>query len=189
MNATADASFGPRLSDRFDTLKFEQAVFSIGPSAVLSFASPLRIAILARRQPTFRADALLWFKMTFFFYLAFGWLNWRCGLYPHRLYALESRWLFPDVVAMGSLLYAEHRYSHSPSTMISLYLSVTILLETASIRSLFLRGGLFAFAIVSVAALAVKLLLLALEEIPKRELSAPATFRETSSVIWNRSVF
>ncbi|PHH80624.1 hypothetical protein CDD80_627 [Ophiocordyceps camponoti-rufipedis] len=196
MNTTADASFGPRLPDRFDfTLSFEQVVFSIGPSAVLLLASPLRIATLARRKPTFRSDALLWFKMICIL-LLFGlrlaelalWIVSSPSLRTRTTLAAASLSL-AVVVALGSLLYAEHRYSHSPSTLISLYLSVTILLDIASIRSLFLRGGLFAFAIVSVAALVVKLLLLAFEEVPKRELSAPVTSKETSSGLWNRSVF
>jgi hypothetical protein len=64
MNATADTTFGPQLKGHFDfTLLFEQSIFSIGPSTVLLVASLLRIAVLARRQPSFDASTLLWIKL------------------------------------------------------------------------------------------------------------------------------
>lgn len=94
-----------------------------------------------------------------------------------------------DVVAMGSLLYAEHRYSYSPSMLLSVYLSITILLDVANVRSLFLRGSLDAVGAVTSAALALKLLILLLEEVPKRGPSVLGISKETSSGLWNRSAF
>ena len=90
-----------------------------------------------------------------------------------------------DVLAMGFLLYAEHRFSRSPSLLLGIYLTITILLDVAIIRSLFLRGNMTAIGAVTSAALAAKILILILEEIPKRG----STSRELSGGLWNRSAF
>jgi ATP-binding cassette subfamily C (CFTR/MRP) protein 1 len=92
-------------------------------------------------------------------------------------------------MAMGSLLYAEHRYSYSPSMLLSLYLSITILLDIAIVRSLFLRGDLNTVAAVASAAVSAKLVILVLEEVPKRGSTTTRTSKELSSGLWNRSVF
>lgn len=74
--------------------------------------------------------------------------------------------------------------------LLSIYLSITILLDIAVVRSLFLRADLGAVGAVSAAAVAVKLLILALEEIPKRGSAASLkTSNEVASGLWNRSVF
>jgi ATP-binding cassette, subfamily C (CFTR/MRP), member 1 len=90
---------------------------------------------------------------------------------------------------MGSLIYAEHRYSYSPSLLLSVYLSITILLDIVYVRSLFLRRTLDAIGAVTAAALAAKLLVLVLEEIPKRGPGVLKTSKELSSGLWNRSAF
>lgn len=89
---------------------------------------------------------------------------------------------------MGLLLYAEHRYSYSPSMLSSMFLSITALLDIAIIRSLFLRRTLVALSATTSAAVAIKLVLLVLEEFPKQE-SVRETSKEFSSGLWNRSVF
>lgn len=94
-----------------------------------------------------------------------------------------------DVIVIGSLLYAEHRYSYSPSLLLGVYLSITILLDIAYIRSLFLRGSLDTIGAVTTAILAAKLLVLVLEEIPKRGPAFLKTSKEFSSGLWSRSVF
>jgi ATP-binding cassette subfamily C (CFTR/MRP) protein 1 len=84
------------------------------------------------------------------------------------------------VVAMVSLVYTEHRYSDTPSMLLSIYLTISILLDIALVRSLFLRGGpLLAIAALTSTALAIKILLIVLEEAPK----------ERSSGLWNRTIF
>lgn len=91
---------------------------------------------------------------------------------------------------MVSLVYAEHHYSDSPSLLLSIYLTISILLDIALVRSLFLRGGLLlAIATLTSAALAVKVLLLALEEAPKHAPAGLEASKERSSGLWNRTVF
>lgn len=72
--------------------------------------------------------------------------------------------------------------------LVSISLSITVLLDAASIRSLFLRGNLVALGGITLAAVAVKLLLLVLEEIPRKR-SAQDFSKEALSGLWNRSVF
>ncbi len=97
---------------------------------------------------------------------------------------------------MGSLMYAEHRRSQRPSTLVSVYLSATILFDAAAARSLFLREGGDArvLAAVETAVVVCKLVLLVLEETPKRGLldaaaAAADVSDEATSGVWNRSLF
>lgn len=94
-----------------------------------------------------------------------------------------------EVVAVGALLSAEHRYSRSPSILLSIYLSVTILLNISISRSLFLRRNLVAIGGITSGTVVLKLFLLALEEVPKRGSNATQASKELSSGLWNRSVF
>ncbi|KAJ5598777.1 hypothetical protein N7537_008861 [Penicillium hordei] len=195
MNATADATFGPQLQGHFDfTLLFEQSIFSIGPSAILLTASLFRINVLTRRKPSFEASTLLWIKLIAVFIL-FGLQLTNLALWSISSTALTqfavaaASLSVADVIVIGSLLYAEHRYSYSPSLLLSVYLSITILLDIAYVRSLFLRGSLDAIGAVTTAILATKLLVLMLEEIPKRGPAIFKTSKEFSSGLWNRSAF
>ncbi|KAF4511732.1 hypothetical protein G6O67_003504 [Ophiocordyceps sinensis] len=196
-NATADASFGPQLGlGQLDfTLAFEQTIFGIGPSALLLAAASLRIAVLKQREPLFRASRFLWTKLTAAA-LLLGlelaslvlWSTSPLSARTHAALATASL-AAAAVVAVASLLYTEHRYAYSPSLLLSIYLSVSALLDVASVRSLFLRGELDALGAVASAALALKLVLVGLEEVPKRGPAALRTSREIARGLWNRSVF
>lgn len=215
INATADASFGPQLGlGQLDfTLTFEQAIFSIGPSALLLAAASLRIAVLKPREPLFRASRFLWTKLVrapmtvtavctanrlaqTAAALLLGlelaslvlWSTSPLSARTHAALATASL-AAAAVVAVASLLYTEHRYAYSPSLLLSIYLSVSALLDVASVRSLFLRGELDALGAVASAALALKLVLVGLEEVPKRGPAALRTSREMARGLWNRSVF
>lgn len=216
MNATADAIFGPQLRGSFDfTLLFEQAILSISPSALFLVASPVRVAILSCGKPEFKVSTTLWIKLVrsrsrylqqhqclaltnsvkipvfFLFGLQLANLTlWSVPSAPRTRVSVAATTLsLVDVLAVGALLWAEHRYSHSPSTLLSLYLSTTLLFDVAITRSLFLRKDLTAISVLAAATVAVKLLILALEEIPKRGHSLSRVSKEVSSGWWNRSVF
>ena len=99
-----------------------------------------------------------------------------------------------DVVAMGALLHAEHFRSPRPSTLLTFYLSISILFDIASVRTLFLRDGTAAIGATSTAVIVAKLVLVALEETPKRSLgggegSTGTISKEATSGLWNRSLF
>ncbi|KAJ5862500.1 hypothetical protein N7455_006568 [Penicillium solitum] len=195
MNTTADATFGPQLRGHFDfTLLFEQSIFSVGQSAILLPTSLFRITVLSRRKPSFEASTLLWIKLIAVFIL-FGLQLANLALWSILSTALTqfavaaASLSVADVIVIGSLLYAEHRYSYSPSLLLSVYLSITILLDIAYVRSLFLRGSLDAIGAVTTAIIATELLVLVLEQIPKRGPAILKTSKEFSSGLWNRSAF
>lgn len=96
-----------------------------------------------------------------------------------------------DAVAIGLLLYSEHSFSNSPSTLLSIYLSVTVLFGIAITRSLFLReSGFVAVAALAAATTVTKALLLVLEEIPTtRRSQSSYQSKEQSRGFWNRSTF
>ncbi|KAI0126126.1 putative ABC multidrug transporter [Xylariales sp. AK1849] len=194
INATEDASFGPNYAGSFDfTILFEQSIFSLGPSALLLLAAPFRIAALIRSKSKIRLGILLWLKLlgvlVLFVLQLVNLVLWSLSSAPYAPVATAAASLsLAGAVAIGLLLYAEHRHSYSPSMLVSIFLSITILLDTATIRSLFLRGNLVALGGITSAAVAMKLLLLVLEEFPKKR-SAQNTSKEALSGLWNRSVF
>jgi ATP-binding cassette subfamily C (CFTR/MRP) protein 1 len=124
-----------------------------------------------------------------------GLVMWCMGSTPRTPTAIAAASLsLADVFMLALLLYAEHRYSQRPSTLLSLYLSLTILLDIATARSLFLRPGLHTIAALSTTAVIAKVSLLVLEEIPKRRLltagaRADGLSAEATSGLWNRAVF
>lgn len=95
------------------------------------------------------------------------------------------------IVAAVSL---EHRHSFRSSALISLYLSLTALLDAVKARSFFLRPRLHAVGGLAAAAAAAKLALVLLQEVSKRtHIKDPALRRslskEATSGFWNRSLF
>lgn len=124
--------------------------------------------------------------------------------------ALVALWAFPGTsgtqvpvagsvmdligpLAIAVLLYTEHRRCIRPSTLLVSYLALSILLDLAQTRTLFLRypdsGLIRAFL---TASLATKLALLCLEEMQKRLLVTDKTKNlalEATSGPINRSVF
>ncbi|KAJ4396574.1 hypothetical protein N0V93_000795 [Gnomoniopsis smithogilvyi] len=198
MNVSADASFGPQLEGQFDfTLLFEQSIFSIGPSALFLVVAPVRVAVLASRKPgawkTARSKRL-WSKLaclTVLFILQVVVLVlWSLPATPHTEISVAAASLsLVEILAMGCLVWAEHRYSPSPSMTLSIYLSVTILLDLSIVRSLFLRSDLVALGGITAGTLALKLFILALEEVPKKNSTGSKVSEEVSSGLWSRSVF
>ena len=97
-------------------------------------------------------------------------------------------------VCVLMILWAQHRHSLRLSSALSTYLSLTILLDAAQIRSTFMRVGLQVNARILVAATVLKGCLLVLEEVSKRNLfihkaDKAAMSREAASGFWNRRFF
>ncbi|KAK1958778.1 ABC multidrug transporter [Colletotrichum sublineola] len=197
MNApvTFDA-FGPQLTGHFDfTLYFEQSVFSIVPSALFLAILPCRVTWLLRRRPIPCSGWLLLAKLATSTIL----LSFQATLLA--LWALPTTIKTPASTAAAilalvnsilliGLVYVEHNRSTRPSKLLSIYLFLTALVDMAQARSLFLQkpnttekiGAVFAMS------LAMKLLLVLLEEIPKPGVPEPSSKEEISGPI-NRSVF
>lgn len=84
----------------------------------------------------------------------------------------------------------EHYKSIKPSILLNLYLLLSIVLDIAAARTYFLRPGFEAIGGVFVASLAVKAILLALEESPKKlVLKEKDTADETAAGIVSRGIF
>lgn len=99
-----------------------------------------------------------------------------------------------STVGIGLMLYTEHIYELQPSSLLSFYLSLTMLFDIAKSRSYFLRDGLASVGGMAATTAALKLILVIIEEIPKRSLlvnvGLRATLgREALSGFWNRMTF
>lgn len=98
-----------------------------------------------------------------------------------------------SALCINIMVYAEHVYSLQPSTLISVYLSVTLLFDVARTRTYFLREGFHSIGGLSIALMVLKAAVLLLEEVSKRGLVRDAADRfvnnETFSGFWNRALF
>ncbi|KZL77916.1 ABC multidrug transporter [Colletotrichum tofieldiae] len=197
MNASVDFdAFGPQLTGRFDfTLYFEHAVLSIIPSALFLAILPCRITWLFQRHSIPRSGWLLLAK------LATATIHFSLQATLLALWALPTTIRNPASLAATSLalinsifiiglIYVEHDRSVRPSKLLSIYLSISLLIDLAQARSLFSQQPATSGTIGSVfaASLAMRLILVLLEEIPKRGVPEPSSKEEISGPL-NRSVF
>ncbi|KAF6821893.1 ABC multidrug transporter [Colletotrichum plurivorum] len=197
MNASFEFdAFGPQVPGKFDlTLYFEQAVLAIVPSALFLAAVPWRAKWLLQRHSISASRWLLLSK------LAVAAVHLTLNAVLVALWALSTTARTPaslaasilalaDSVLVVGLVYLEHDRSIRPSKLLSTYLFVSALVDLAQARSLLLQrpatptqiGAVFA------ALLATKLILVLLEELPKREASKAPSKEEVSGPL-NRSVF
>lgn len=82
-------------------------------------------------------------------------------------------------VCILTLLYGGHIYSINPSTPLSIYLSLTFLLDIVKVRSYFIRANMIELGIVSTIIVVAKLALIVLEEISKKEHIKDAELRKS----------
>ncbi|EFZ03270.2 ABC transporter, transmembrane domain, type 1 [Metarhizium robertsii ARSEF 23] len=195
-----DDSFGPQLGSHFDfTLLFEHAVLTILPTSLCIVASPFYIVRYAKSPVCVASSLLLWAKLAVLAVLL-GVEIASLGLWS-RLPAVRSDASLAalSLVCVGTLCIVaavslEHRHSFRSSALISLYLSLTALLDAVKARSLFLRPRLHAVGGLAAAAASAKLALVLLQEVSKRtHIKDPALRRslskEATSGFWNRSLF
>ncbi|KAI8311183.1 ABC transporter [Colletotrichum sp. SAR11_59] len=194
----ADDYFGPQVNGYFDfTVLFEQSIFSILPTALLILLAPVRITWLLRNDIRVRAGKLLWLKLVsiaVFLCLQIILIAlWSIPSTPRaRTSVAESALGLIEAIALGALSYTEHKRSIRPSALIGLYLFLTIVLDIAQARTLWLREGLSSAAGVFTASVAVKVVILALEETPKRVLLASSekdVAVESTTGVVSRSLF
>ncbi|KAJ4130214.1 hypothetical protein NW768_007197 [Fusarium equiseti] len=91
-----------------------------------------------------------------------------------------------ESLALALLILVEHKRSRKPSKLISGYLTVTVILDIALVRTFWIRS-MWTIAAVFTASFVLKIVLLILEEIPKP--STGEKIPETSSGVVNRSFF
>ncbi|KAI8655282.1 hypothetical protein NCS57_01276500 [Fusarium keratoplasticum] len=190
-----DTNFGPHHSGLFDfTILFEQSILSLLPTCVFILLVPLRVSILWKYERVTKPGILLWSKLA-----AIG--SYAClQAALVALWSIDSRSIKTSIaesvlglvesLALAALSYMEHRNSAKPSALISLYLILTIILDLALTRTLWIRSGMQALASIFTVSLVLKTVLLVLEETPKRlNTGEKGPVRETSVGVVNRSFF
>ncbi|KID73574.1 ABC transporter, transmembrane domain, type 1, partial [Metarhizium brunneum ARSEF 3297] len=194
--ARTDNDFGPSLPGVFDfTILFEQSILSLLPASIFILVAPLRTWTLVRRDTIVRSRKLFLAKQA------------TIAVYLCLQLALVALWSSPStprtktsiaeavigVVEAGAicaLSWAEHYKSVRPSVLLNLYLLLSTLLDTAAARTYLTRPGLAAIGGVSLASLAVKAALLALEESPKDPARrGKTTADEAAAGVVSRGVF
>ncbi|KAK2593184.1 hypothetical protein QQS21_009113 [Conoideocrella luteorostrata] len=191
-----DDAFGPQLSPQFDfTLLFEFTILTIIPASLLIVISPFYLLYYLKSPAYVSGSALSWFKL-----IASGTLlgveiaslaSWATVTAYRSDVSLAA--LSLDCVAaifIVALINFEHRHSLRSSAFISLYLGLTLLLDVVKARSYLSRPGLRAAAGLCTSKAVVKLIVLILQEVPKRRPVQSTTLsKEVTSGFWNRSLF
>ncbi|KAK9440292.1 ABC transporter, transmembrane domain, type 1 [Metarhizium brunneum] len=194
--AHTDNDFGPSLPGVFDfTILFEQSILSLLPASIFILVAPLRTWTLVRRDTIVRSRKLFLAKQA------------TIAVYLCLQLALVALWSLPstprtktsiaeavicvlEAGAICALSWAEHYKSVRPSVLLNLYLLLSTLLDTAAARTYLTRPGLAAIGGVSLASLAVKAALLALEESPKEPARRDKTTAdEAAAGVVSRGVF
>ncbi|KAF7853431.1 hypothetical protein EAF04_010722 [Stromatinia cepivora] len=199
----ADQHLGPFVPSScrndFDfTLYFEQTFFSIVPAVLFMILGAGRLARLSRASVATIPSPIHTIKLTS--YTVLGALQ----------LALLAFWCFPasqrndgsipsaalstaTTLILAVLSHYEQLRSIRPSSLLNLYLFISILFDATQARTLWLRGtGGGWIRVVFTVSLAVKLLLIALEAREKEPIPKIKGCRlspETTASVFNRSVF
>ncbi|KAJ0278858.1 hypothetical protein COL940_007074 [Colletotrichum noveboracense] len=216
-SACADSEFGPVHGCRGDfdfSLLFEQTIFSAVPSGLFLFLAAIRLLVLFPRQKKSQRVAvgsgLRWAKLSAVacygaieVALLASWINTQPGLYGTRASIAAAILKLVDVFALGTLSWLEHSYSPRPSTLLNVYLLISLSFDAVQTRTLWLKAHDDSSSVILIpaeltAALVIKSGLLVLEVIEKRSLLLPEwrhkTLEETAGVfsrsllIWLRGI-
>jgi ATP-binding cassette subfamily C (CFTR/MRP) protein 1 len=165
----SDNTIGPQYCDNFDfTLVFEQSFFQIAPCALLLLALPFRASQL-RRQEVKCARSWAWLcKQTIISFLALSQcallISWAISKNTSRTAVAAASLSFLACLGLLWLSSLEHTHSASPSDTISVFISISIILDVPQARTLWLRHRSdTAVAATFIACLAIKIVVLFLE--------------------------
>ncbi|KAK9776692.1 putative P-loop containing nucleoside triphosphate hydrolase protein [Seiridium cardinale] len=199
----ADDQFGPAIygcRDDFDfTLTFEQCFFSIVPAAALLIVAPFRIRHLSALPKAVRGTLLRYIKLAVISLWSIcqlvSLILWavRSGSGTLKSTALAASCLsFLASLAACALSYTEHTKSIRPSTLFTTYLFISLILDAATLRSIWLSGLPATFRALSTTSFVLKATVIFLEAKEKRgwlvESKEKYSPEETSGV-FNRGVF
>ena len=173
----AEKSFGPVVSScrrSFDfTLLFEEVSFQILPSALFLLFVGFRLLFLVRAPASVHIGALSILKLfsaTAFSILDLVTLIFVClkhdGITPTSIPAAAL-----SLVAAFSVIiisHYDHTRSYSPSLLLGIYLCITALLKSATVRTYWSLDGDRTIATTTLSALTVQLIMLVLESCSKR---------------------
>ncbi|KAE9371145.1 putative multidrug resistance-associated protein [Stipitochalara longipes BDJ] len=190
--------FGPQLPGHFDfSSSFEFSIFSILPSAILLVAIPFRLRLLYRQSRKVSRSLLHGNKLS----LLALFTALQCALLV--IYATNSSIRRPaslaaavlvliDGIGLCLLSHFEHVRSIRPSTIINIYLFVTMLFDIAQIRTLWIQDAPKSVASIFTVTVAVKFLVAIMEATEKKKILL-ARYKDTSpeatSGIYSRAFF
>ncbi|KAF4592615.1 ABC transporter [Ophiocordyceps camponoti-floridani] len=172
--------FGPSVDQSclggFDfTLLFEESILTLVPLAVALFWATTRTLSLRNEPIKAKASWLLAAKMlSYFAYIILQvallalWTS--RGIPQTRLTVACLALTIAGYVAISLTSYMEHLRSARPSTLLSVYLSITILTDMARVRTLFFMPGSRTLAGLVLASLLVKVVIFGLESTEKRQI-------------------
>lgn len=191
-----DSTFGPRLLGHFDfTLLFEHTIFEIVPSLILIFTLPFYVHKIITCRRLVRPGWLLWAKTTVAVGMAGVQLAsvvfWFKSPLDSRLAQAAAILYFLGSIGVIIITHASHAYFLQPVIFLAAYLTVTLLLDLATIYTYYHRTGLDTIARLTCSLPVLKFILLGLEEISKRSLiiaeSRDQLGREVMAGFWNRA--
>ncbi|GKT69921.1 LOW QUALITY PROTEIN: ABC multidrug transporter [Colletotrichum tofieldiae] len=200
---TADDAFGPIVQncrEGFDfTLTFEQCLFTILPASLLLLIAPLRLRHLGKLPRAVTGNALRLAKQAAIGILAVLQLAlvalWATHRDAGRLRTVSiaaSCASFAATVMFGGLSYIEHAKSLKPSSILNIYILVSLVLDGAILRTVWLSHLSAAISAVFSASFALKAVVVILEAQGKtRHLAGggrPYSPEETSG-IYSRGLF
>ncbi|KAF4342275.1 multidrug resistance [Fusarium beomiforme] len=181
--SSCDDSFGPYARDcrgGFDfTLLFEETILILPITAVLLIAAPCRIAFLLRKNKVkVNTSYLLYCKIILCLVLvasqiAFLIVWTRSSAVATKASLPTAALSFVASIVLLGLSYIEHVYSHRPSTLLNIYLLFSVLFDATRTRTLWLQGYNRPAAITALVATVIKVAMLVLEAIEKRNLLRP----------------
>ncbi|KAJ3496793.1 hypothetical protein NLG97_g2397 [Lecanicillium saksenae] len=200
MSSSGDGLFGPQLPGHFDfTLLFENVMFAIVPGGLVVLAVPFYLKLALRAKRAVRSGLLLWVKLAIglamlAIHITSLVLWQRAALFRVDFTLSAAIMSLVSSACILGILYIGHVYSLQPSGFLSVFLSITAIFDVAMMRSYFLREGLNTLGVLQVTVAALKFVLAAFEEVPKRSLfrskyQRDTASRETVSGFWNRAVF
>ena len=205
--STADeAVFGPEVSSNclqgFDfTLLFEETILTILPLCICLLLTPLRVRhLLASSIKTKRSWTYL---SKGFAYLIFAALQlalliiWAASPNTTSLPLTQATiptqaLLFAGFVALCYLSHLEHLYSPRPSTLLNIYLGLSVLLDLARTRTLWFLPNSHVVASIWSTSFAIKVVILSLEITEKRHVLQhhfKHLSREAVAGVFNRGLF
>lgn len=202
-----DNEFGPRLPGHFDfTLLFEHSFFEIAPSGIVICATPFYVWKLFFKTPIISPGVLLPLKILAAAALVGAQAAsiglWQLSDLVNAVTDAATIMSCIAAVCIAVIVFVSHMYSTHSSRFLGFYLTLTMLLDIATTISYFNRDNLHTIASVHVAVPALKIVIMALEEISKRSLvrdkewaatlgqGAFAGFWNTSLLVWiNTTLF
>ncbi|PFH57820.1 hypothetical protein XA68_14537 [Ophiocordyceps unilateralis] len=194
--------FGPAVTDSclggFDfTLLFEESILTLVPLAIALLWAASRALTLRIEPAKVKASWLLAAKM--FLYFSYVILQvallglWVARGTPQTRLTVACLVLtIVGYVALSLTSYMEHLRSVRPSSMLSLYLSISLLVDMARVRTLFFMPDSRTLAGILLASLLLKVLLFCLESTEKRHLlreNWKSVSPEDTGGFYNRALF